>query len=119
MTNSLADPWAEFRRQMPIAAPGPILTMRPSPAAAGGIATRLVRYANEAAEQGDTVWPRWNQRLQQVRQLAARLMVPGRRNCRPAARPKGSAWWPKAFRGRAAIMWSRWKTSSLRTFIPG
>ncbi len=70
-----ADPWAEFRRQMPIAdrwAYFDHAAVAPLPAAARDA---LVRWAHQAAEQGDTVWPQWTQRVEQVRKLAARLIA--------------------------------------------
>ncbi len=35
----------------------------------------LVRYAQQAADEGDTVWPIWNQRVEKVRGLGARLIA--------------------------------------------
>ncbi len=66
--------WGEFRRQMPIvrrwiyldhSAVAPL----PAPSAAA-----IAQWSAEAAEQGDTVWPHWYQRIGEVRQRAAQLL---------------------------------------------
>jgi cysteine desulfurase / selenocysteine lyase len=68
----MADIWAEFRRQMPVvrrwaffdhAADAPL----PEPTRQA-----ILAWVNEAAEEGGMAWPRWNRRLQEVRELAAR-----------------------------------------------
>ena len=72
-----ADPWAEFRRLMPIAERWAYFdhaAVAPLPAPARDA---LVRWATQSAEQGDTVWPEWNQRVEQTRKLAARLIGAG------------------------------------------
>ena len=67
--------WRRFRSQMPVterfayfdhAAVAPL----PAP-------TRdaLVRYAAEAASEGNTAWLRWNRRVEEVRAAAARLIT--------------------------------------------
>ncbi|HWC90232.1 MAG TPA: aminotransferase class V-fold PLP-dependent enzyme [Pirellulales bacterium] len=75
MASSLpTDPWGDFRRQMPIAARWAYFdhaAVAPLPAPARDA---LIRYARQAADEGDTVWPAWNERLQQARRLAARLI---------------------------------------------
>jgi selenocysteine lyase/cysteine desulfurase len=64
--------WTAFRRQMPVtnrwaffdhAADAPI----PEPARQA-----VLTWANEAAEEGGMAWPRWNRRLQEVREFAAK-----------------------------------------------
>jgi selenocysteine lyase/cysteine desulfurase len=66
------DPWTEFRRQMPVvgrwaffdhAADAPI----PEPTRRA-----IIQWVNESAEEGGMAWPRWNRRLQEVREFAAR-----------------------------------------------
>jgi selenocysteine lyase/cysteine desulfurase len=72
-----ADPWAEFRRQMPIAERWAYFdhaAVAPLPAPARNA---LLRWVTQATEQGDTVWPEWNQRVEQTRKLAARLIGAG------------------------------------------
>jgi selenocysteine lyase/cysteine desulfurase len=66
--------WDAFRRQMPIArrwayfdhaAVAPI--SQPARAA-------ILKYVEQAAEQGDTVWPEWDRGVEQLRDSAARLI---------------------------------------------
>ncbi len=68
------DPWAEFRRQMPIAERWAYFdhaAVAPLPCPSRDA---LLLWASQAAEQGDTVWPQWSQRVEQARRLAARLI---------------------------------------------
>ncbi len=69
--------WAEFRRQMPIAerwayfdhaAVGPL----PGPSR-----DAILNWVRQAAEQGDTVWPEWQARVEQCRRLGAQLIGAG------------------------------------------
>jgi selenocysteine lyase/cysteine desulfurase len=72
---SSAGKWAEFRRQMPVAGRWAYFdhaAVAPLPAPARDA---LVRYAQQAADEGDTVWPVWNRRVEEVRGLAARLIA--------------------------------------------
>jgi cysteine desulfurase / selenocysteine lyase len=66
--------WNEFRRQMPItkkwayfdhAAVAPL----PKPSA-----DALAAWAHENTLEGDTVWPTWSKRVEEIRALAARLI---------------------------------------------
>ncbi len=68
------DPWGWWRSQMPIcekwayfdhAAVGPLT--RPA-------ADAIRQFVDEAARQGDTVWPRWASRVEQLRVGAAELL---------------------------------------------
>ncbi len=73
MSDSDAD-WIEFRGQMPVtgkwayfdhAAVSPL----PKPSA-----DALAAWAEENSHEGDTVWPQWCRRREEVRSLAARLI---------------------------------------------
>ncbi len=66
--------WERFRAQMPVAnrwayfdhaavAPLPAPTQQ-----------AIVRWAEQAAAEGDTVWPQWSRRVEQCRAAAARLI---------------------------------------------
>lgn len=66
--------WAEFRRQMPVTQRWAYFdhaAVAPLPAAARDA---LIRYAQQAADEGDTAWPAWNRRVEEVHGLAARLI---------------------------------------------
>src|ERR1700722_3207788 len=68
------DPWAEFRRQMPVTHKWAYFDhagVAPLPAPARDA---VVQYARQAADEGDTIWPVWNRRVEEVRQLGARLV---------------------------------------------
>ncbi|HTN76531.1 MAG TPA: aminotransferase class V-fold PLP-dependent enzyme [Pirellulaceae bacterium] len=67
--------WNAFRREMPIAdrfAYFDHAAVAPLPRRS---AAALTRYATEAAELGDTIWPQWAQRVEEVRRTAARLIA--------------------------------------------
>jgi selenocysteine lyase/cysteine desulfurase len=75
LSSSSAGKWAEFRRQMPVTARWAYFdhaAVAPLPAPARDA---LIRYAQQAADEGDTVWPVWNRRVEEVRGLAARLIA--------------------------------------------
>ena len=60
-----AERWAEFRRQMPVTewAYFDHAGVAPLPARARDA---VIRYAQQAADEGDTVWPAWNRRVEEV-----------------------------------------------------
>jgi selenocysteine lyase/cysteine desulfurase len=69
-----SSPWQSFRRQMPIAenfAYFDHAAVAPLPARTRDA---VLRWADEAARSGDTVWPAWQKRVEDVRSLAARLL---------------------------------------------
>ncbi|HTU24555.1 MAG TPA: aminotransferase class V-fold PLP-dependent enzyme, partial [Pirellulales bacterium] len=73
-TLSTAEVWTEFRRQMPITARWAYFdhaAVAPLPATARDA---IVRYAQQAADEGDTAWPAWNRRVEEVHALGARLI---------------------------------------------
>jgi selenocysteine lyase/cysteine desulfurase len=66
--------WQQFRSQMPVAARWAYFdhaAVAPLPAASQRAITAWVR---ETAEQGDTCWPTWNRRVEEAREMAARLL---------------------------------------------
>jgi cysteine desulfurase / selenocysteine lyase len=69
-----ADAWRRFRAGMPIAqrlAYFDHAAVAPLPQSAR---EAIARWSQEAAEQGDTVWPLWAGRLEEVRRTAAQLV---------------------------------------------
>ena len=73
--SSDGNPWAEFRRQMPVTSRWAYFdhaAVAPLPAPTRDA---VIRYAQQAADDGDTVWPAWNRRVEEVRNLAARLIA--------------------------------------------
>jgi selenocysteine lyase/cysteine desulfurase len=66
--------WNDFRREMPLCerfAYFDHAAVAPVPSAA---AAAIARYAQESATEGDTAWPRWAERVEEVRAAAARLI---------------------------------------------
>ena len=66
--------WQRFRDQMPIAQQWAYFdhaAVAPLPLSAK---LAVTRWADEAANQGDAVWPQWNQRIEQLRQTVAELI---------------------------------------------
>lgn len=64
-----------FRSDMPVARKWAYLdhaSVAPLPAPA---AEAIAAWAREATEEGDTVWPRWAQRVEEVRQTAAAMIA--------------------------------------------
>lgn len=70
----MSDQFANFRRQMPVAerlAYFDHAAVAPLPAPTRDA---IVAWAQEAASEGDTVWPRWSRRVEEARSLAAKLI---------------------------------------------
>jgi cysteine desulfurase/selenocysteine lyase len=72
--NDPATRWQRFRAQMPVTSKWAYFdhaAVAPLPAP-----TReaIGRWVQQAAEEGDTVWPQWNQRVEACRRAAARLI---------------------------------------------
>jgi selenocysteine lyase/cysteine desulfurase len=66
--------WERFRAAMPVAARWAYFdhaAVAPLPAVTHDA---IARWAQEATADGDTVWPAWNARVEESRQLAARLI---------------------------------------------
>jgi cysteine desulfurase / selenocysteine lyase len=66
--------WQQFRRQMPIADHLAYLDHAATAPLSGPANTALQAWSQQAAEWGDTRWPEWESRAQQVRQTAAQLI---------------------------------------------
>jgi len=69
-----ADDWDEFRRQMPVARKWAYLDHAavaplPEPARAA-----VVDWADAAAAEGDTAWAAWNDQVEELRRVAARMI---------------------------------------------
>jgi selenocysteine lyase/cysteine desulfurase len=67
--------WSEFRRLMPVARTMAYFdhaAVAPLPQPAGDA---VAQWAREAVEEGDTAWPRWAQRVEEVRRTAASLIA--------------------------------------------
>jgi selenocysteine lyase/cysteine desulfurase len=67
--------WSDFRRLMPIAqalAYFDHAAVAPLPQPTG---EAIAGWAREAVEEGDTAWPRWAQRVEEVRKTAAALIA--------------------------------------------
>jgi selenocysteine lyase/cysteine desulfurase len=66
--------WSRFRGEMPVTAQWAYFdhaAVAPLPARTH---QAIVAWAREALQDGDTVWPRWNRRVEECRALAARLI---------------------------------------------
>lgn len=66
--------WQQFRRQMPIADHLAYLDHAATAPLSGPANAALQAWSQQAAEWGDTRWPEWEKRAQQVRQTAAQLI---------------------------------------------
>ena len=66
--------WAEFRRQMPVAQHWAYFDHAAVAPLTGPAQAAIVQWAGEAARNGDTGYPEWSSRVEQVRGLAARLI---------------------------------------------
>jgi cysteine desulfurase/selenocysteine lyase len=66
--------WTQLRALMPVAAKLAYLDHAAVAPLTAAARDALRQYADEAASEGDTVWPRWAARVEQVRQTAARLV---------------------------------------------
>jgi selenocysteine lyase/cysteine desulfurase len=67
-------PWSDVRRLMPVTrklAYFDHAAVAPLPAPTGDA---IAAWAREAVEEGDTAWPRWAQRVEEVRKTAASLI---------------------------------------------
>ncbi len=69
--------WDRLRQQMPVAQKWAYMdhaAVAPLPAPARGA---VLQWCSEAAEVGDQAWPRWAERVEEIRQLAASLIGAG------------------------------------------
>src|SRR5688500_16462938 len=65
-------PWDTFRRQMPVVARWAFFDHAADAPIPEPTRQAILRWANESVEEGGMAWPRWNRRLQEVREFAAR-----------------------------------------------
>ncbi len=66
--------WARFRQQMPVTSHWAYLdhsAVAPLPLPS---VQAIIEWCRQAAAEGDTVWPQWYRRLQQLRQTAANML---------------------------------------------
>ncbi|WP_235034231.1 aminotransferase class V-fold PLP-dependent enzyme [Roseiconus lacunae] len=68
------DPWGWWRRQMPVSEKWAYLDHAAVGPLSAPAAHAIRRYADEAEKQGDTMWPTWAGRLDELRRVAAELL---------------------------------------------
>jgi selenocysteine lyase/cysteine desulfurase len=74
MNPSATNSWDEFRRQMPVAEKWAYFdhaAVAPLPQPSRDA---IARWVDQAATEGDTVWPSWSRRVEECRTLAARMI---------------------------------------------
>ncbi len=69
-----SDPWQAFRDQMPVAERLVYLDHAAVAPLSGPARQAVLDWTQQATEQGDVCWPQWEQRVEEVRSLAARLV---------------------------------------------
>src|SRR5687768_15854919 len=67
-------PWDHFRRQMPVAAKWAYFDHAAVAPLSGPARAAIDEWSADLAENGDAHWKRWSERVEAVRQLAARLI---------------------------------------------
>lgn len=67
-------PWQRFRQQMPIVRRFAYLDHAATAPISGPASQTVQAWSRQAAELGDTVWPEWEEGVQQVRRTAADLI---------------------------------------------
>lgn len=75
-STSLSDDprWSRLREQMPVTRRFAYFDHAAVAPLSGPAQQAIIQWAQEAAEQGDLAWGRWNKRVEEVRQAAARLV---------------------------------------------
>ncbi len=66
--------WQEFREMMPVASKFAYFDHAAVAPLTRGAHEAIVAWSGQAAHEGDTVWPQWEQRVERVRQIAANLI---------------------------------------------
>jgi len=66
--------WSEFRRQMPVSRRWAYLDHAAVAPLSGPACEAMLRWAREAADEGDAAWPGWSDQIRQTRRLAAELV---------------------------------------------
>jgi selenocysteine lyase/cysteine desulfurase len=74
MPEASNDPWLELRRQMPCAEKWAYFDHAAVAPISAPARTALVAWANDLAENGCADWPRWAERLEDVRRRGAELI---------------------------------------------
>jgi len=69
-----SDSWQAFRDQMPVAERLVYLDHAAVAPLSGPARQAVLDWSQQATEQGDVCWPQWEQRVEEVRSLAARLV---------------------------------------------
>ncbi len=69
-----SDCWQAFRDQMPVAERLVYLDHAAVAPLSGPARQAVLDWSQQATEQGDVCWPQWEQRVEEVRSLAARLV---------------------------------------------
>jgi selenocysteine lyase/cysteine desulfurase len=69
-----SNPWQYFRQQMPIARRFAYLDHAATAPISGPASEAVQAWSRQAAELGDTVWPDWEDGVQQVRRTAAEMI---------------------------------------------
>lgn len=70
----MSERFANFRAQMPVAARWAYFDHAAVAPLPGPTRDALIAWAQEAASEGDMVWPRWSRRVEEARSLAAKLI---------------------------------------------
>lgn len=66
--------WTRFRQQMPVSRRFAYLDHAATTPISGPASEAVQAWSRQAAESGDTVWPEWEDDIQQVRRTAAELI---------------------------------------------
>jgi len=66
--------WNEFRRLMPVAERWAYFDHAAVAPLSGPAREAIARWSQQAAEEGDTVWPEWARHIEKVRECAASLI---------------------------------------------
>ena len=95
--------WSHFRQQMPVTDRWAYLDHAAVAPLPGPTATAIQDWARQAATEGDTAWPAWSRRLQEVRQRVAESAQCAARRGRSGAQHDGGnrTWWPRDYPWRA------------------
>ena len=74
------DPWKQMREQMPVVANASYLDHAAVAPLSGPAADRVIRWNQEAAEQGDLVWPKWAAEVEGIRETCLLYTSPSPRD---------------------------------------
>ncbi len=71
---SSSDRWVRFRQKMPVARRCCYLDHAAVAPLSGPAGEAISRWTEQAVHQGDLCWPQWEHRVEQVREVAARML---------------------------------------------